>query len=77
MGHVSGLEKYECVTSKYCMNLSSIDDGRVWWLRGWRGGGVANSCLGSDLMYQSIKKGNFVAKSCMGRNNVVSGGFIS
>ena len=75
MGHVSGLEKYECVTWKFCMNLSSIDDARVWWL--WMEGVVANSRLGSDLMYQSIKRGIFVAKSCMGRNGVVSCGFIS
>ena len=29
MGHVSGLEKYECVIWKVCMDLSRFDDGNV------------------------------------------------
>ena len=32
MGHVSGLEYYECVIWKVCMGLSRIDDESVWWL---------------------------------------------
>ena len=75
MGHVSGLEKYKCMTWKFCIKLSSINYGRVWWLR--MEGVMASSWLGSDLMYQSIKRGSYVAKSSMGSNNRVSGGFIS
>ena len=38
MGHVSGLEKHECVIGKVCMSLSIIDDGSAWWLWMKRGG---------------------------------------
>lgn len=64
VGYLSELEKYECVSWKFCMNLSSIEDGRVRWL--WMEGVVASSHLGNCLMYHFFSKSIYVEKSCMG-----------
>ena len=54
---------FVCVNWKLCMSLSSIDDGRVWWV--WIQGVVASSNLRRVLMYRLIWKSIYVAKSCI------------
>jgi hypothetical protein len=48
--------------------LSSIDDGSVWWL--WMKGVVGGLCLESGLMYSLMRRRIFVAKSCIGGEKV-------
>jgi hypothetical protein len=68
MGHVSGLEKYECVIWRVYITLSQIDDERVWWL--WMKGVVGGLHFGSGLMYRLMMRRIFVAMSCIGGERV-------
>lgn len=61
MGHVNGLEKYECVSWKVFMTLSSIDDGSVWW--SYMDGIVRGACLASGFMQWLIRRCIYVVKS--------------
>ena len=60
MGHVNGLQKYECVIWKVCMSLSRIVDGSVWVVMDGRVGGWFTSWKWFDV---SVDEGeNFPGK---------------